>query len=120
MRPQPHVAIGVRGLQVSEPVRLWWVLWQMPEGLPLEDLAPKWHPHMFGFETGAGDNFITYAGPVWAASAEAAKAIVLSNYGLSADTITWRGHEPREVPDDWKPSDRFDVARFPPKPTGAP
>lgn len=96
-------------------LHLYWCGWNVPFGLPLDDLAEKWHPRMTGWCTGESDTYATYTGAVWATSPDAAMAIVRSNYGKHAARIDERW-EPEVKPDDFDPGDRFDKSRIPWKP----
>lgn len=93
--------------------KLFWVLWQVPEGLDDSDWLDKWPHHMTGYLTGEGDGHKTYAGAVWALDAAEAERVVRSCYGKSSTAISLRG-EPDEKPDDWEPTGgRFDLMAMP-------
>lgn len=87
----------------------WWCGWEVPGDMPDEAIGVQWPQAMRGWCTGrtAGDATV-FAGVVWAASADEARAVVASAYTTHAHMVKERW-EPIPKGVDWTPNERFPI-----------
>ena len=72
----------------------WWCGWEVPHGIPSEDLPASWPQGVTAWRSGGSSRYSTYVGAVRAPSAGAAWDLVRSSYGKHGITLRprWEPH----------------------------